>query len=113
MNGKVKYVEEFPDKNYISELGGTDFDFERQFTVLLKREFASQLGLYLYHIKKDEPRAAAEVVNKIKYKFSILGMKNAFKFSEYYEEQLHVGDMELDEDFKKYLRKVNEFLKTL
>ncbi|MRI00608.1 Hpt domain-containing protein [Kriegella sp. EG-1] len=113
MEDTVKYIEEFPNMDYVIHLGGTDFDFERKFIAILKKEFTWQLGNYLYHIKKDEPRAAAEVVHKIKFKFSVLGMNHAFTFSEYYEEQLHVGNMALDEDFKKCLRKVNEFLKTL
>lgn len=113
MDTAVPYKEEFPNMDYVIELGGTDFDFERKFIAILKKEFTWQLGNYLYHIKKDEPRAAAEIVHKIKFKFSILGMKNAFSFSEHYEERLHVGDMGLDEDFKKILRTVNEFLKTL
>jgi|GEM_PF-385844 len=108
----VRYFEELPNMDYVVELGGSDFDFERKFIAIMKKEFTWQLGNYLYHIKKDEPRAAAEIVHKMKFKFSVLGMPNAFDFSEHYQERLHVGDMALDEDFKKSLRKVNEFLKT-
>lgn len=113
MDTAVRYIEEFPNMDYVVHLGGTDFDFERKFIAIMKKEFTRQLGNYLYHIKKNEPRAAAEIVHEIKFKFSILGMNNAFEFSEHYEERLHVGDTGLDKDFKKSLRKVNKFLKSL
>jgi len=111
MISKAKYVEETPNMNYIVHLGSDDLDFEKEFIASLKGEFSWQLGSYLYHIKQDEPRAAAEIVYKIKHKFIMLGMKKAFYFSEFYEEQLHMGDMTLDDDFKKILKTVNEFLK--
>lgn len=110
---KVSYIVETPNMNYVIELGGEDHIFRKKFVEILKREFTDQLGNYLYHIKQDEPRAAAEVVHKIKYKFTMLSMKRAFYFSEAYEEQLHVGDMSSDDDFKKILKTVKEYLKTL
>ena len=113
MDTSVKYVEEFPNMDYVIELGGSDFDFERKFIDIMNKEFTWQLGHYLYHIKKDEPRAAAEIVHKVKFKFSILGMDWAFKFSETYQERLQVGDMEWDPIFKKILKKVQTFLETL
>ncbi|MGI9550146.1 MAG: Hpt domain-containing protein, partial [Aurantibacter sp.] len=65
------------------------------------------------HIKNNEPRAAAEMVRKIKFKFTVLSMNNAFDFAEFYEEKLRVGDMSLADDFRLILKKVDTFLKTL
>jgi len=110
---EVTYIEETPNMNYVIELGGEDHDFRKKFVEILKREFTDQLGSYLLHIKLDEPRAAAEVVHKLKYKFTMLSMKRAFYFAEGYEEHLHVGDMTLDDDFKKILKTVKEYLLTL
>lgn len=112
MSTVVRFIEESPNMNYLLELGGMDFDFERKFIALVKSEFTTCLGNYLYHIKKSEPRSAAEEVYEIKFIFEMLGMANAFKFSEFHEEKLQMGNTELDEDFKKSLRKVNEYLKS-
>lgn len=108
------YIFETPNLSYVVELVGTeDFDFERKFVDLLKIEFTSDLGKYLYHIKIDEPRAAAEIVHKLKYKFSVLGMQNAFEFAEKHKERLHCGDMGLVDPFKRILKTVSLFLHTV
>lgn len=113
MKPHQEHIEEYPNLNYIKELCGSDLDFEQKFIATLKEEFARQLGNYLYHVKKAEPRAASEVVHRIKDKFNILGMKKTFDFAENYQEKLELGDMSLDNDFKEALKKVNEFLKLL
>ena len=106
------YREEYPNLAYVVELAGTsDFDFERKFVAILKQEFSWDLGKYLYHIKQEEPRAAAEIVHKLKYKIGVLGMTQAYEFAEQHKEKLHVGDMSLDGDFKKTLKKIDSFLK--
>ena len=112
MESTERYMEETPNLSYVVELVGTsDFDFEQKFVALLKQEFVWDLEKYLYHIGKNEPRAAAEVVHKLKYKFSVLGMKRAFDFAEIHKEKLHVNDMDLDADFRRILKTVDIFLK--
>ncbi|OWW27298.1 hypothetical protein B4Q04_06465 [Zobellia sp. OII3] len=76
----------------------------------MKSEFSWDLGKYLYHIKLGEPRAAAEIVHKLKYKISILGMEKTFLFAEEHKERLHSGDTIFDGDFKEVLKKINVFL---
>lgn len=114
----MKVTEEFlserPNLDYVAELIGTkDFDFEHKFVTLLKSEFSWDLGQYLYHMRKDEPRAAAEIVHKLKYKFSVLGMEKTFLFAERHKEKLHIGDKALEADFKKVLTNVSSFLETV
>lgn len=109
-----QYIRETPNLSYVGDLIGTkDCEFQKKFVDLLKIEFTSNLGKYLYHIKIEEPRAAAEVVYKLKYKFSVLGMKKAYVFAENHRERLHVGNMDLDADFKKILKIVSNFLETV
>ena len=108
------YKGERPSLNYVENLVvARDAEFEKKFVTLLKSEFSWDLGKYLYHIKLDEPRAAAEIVHKLKYKISVLGMKKTFVFAEEHKERLHAGDASLDEDFKKILKRINVFLDLL
>ncbi|MBT2162570.1 Hpt domain-containing protein [Zobellia barbeyronii] len=108
------YKGERPSLNYVENLVGVrDAEFEQKFVTLLKSEFSWDLGKYLYHIKLDEPRAAAEIVHKLKYKISVLGMQKTFIFAEEHKERLHAGDASLDEDFKKILKRINVFLDLL
>jgi len=114
MQDTVQYIAETPNLSYVGDLIGTkDYEFQKKFVDLLKIEFTSDLGKYLYHIKIDEPRAAAEVVHKLKYKFSVLGMKKAFVFAENHKERLHDGNTDLDADFRKTLKTVSSFLETV
>ena len=114
MQETEQYEFETPNLSYVGDLvGAKDYEFQKKFVDLLKIEFVSDLGKYLYHIKIDEPRAAAEVVHKLKYKFSVLGMKKAFIFSETHKEKLHRGEKDLDGDFRKILKIVSAFLETV
>ena len=106
----MKYIEEPPNLDYLFELSAADTDFEHEFMSVFKEEFIRQLGNYIYHIKKDEPRAAAELVFELKYKFGILGMPRAVDLAEYHEKRLHVGDTAMDDDFRKILKNVKDFL---
>ncbi len=110
----INYREESPNLAYVVELAGTsDFDFEQKFVAILKQEFSWDLGRYLFHINRGEPRAAAEMVHKLKYKIRVLGMPNASEFAERHEEKLHIGETGLDEDFKRILKTIDVFLKKM
>ncbi len=107
------FMEEVPNLSYVVDLVGDDFDFRDKFLQIIKEEFPLELGLYLFHIKRNEPRHAAEYVHKLKYRISALGMNHAYKFSDVHEERLHVGDTSLDTDFKRILKKVDVYLKSI
>ncbi|SHJ89012.1 hypothetical protein SAMN04488513_11186 [Pseudozobellia thermophila] len=114
MDVQEEYLREVPNLDYVVDLVGTqDFEFKQKFVAIMKTEFRWDLGKYLYHIKIDEPRAAAEIVHKLKYKFSVLGMKKGFDFAEAHKERLEVGDTSLDPDFKVLLKTVTRFLDTV
>ncbi|WP_273565582.1 Hpt domain-containing protein [Maribacter halichondriae] len=113
MDDTANYIEETPNLSYVVELVGTsDFDFEQKFVAILKQEFTSDLGKYLFHIKNEEPRAAAEIVHKLKHKLSVLGMKESFILAERHQMELQTGNTELDSEFKKILKVVDTFLET-
>jgi len=113
METRKKYLEEYPNMSYASEIGMADLDFERKFAETLKKEFTGYLDTYLFHIRRNEPRAASEIVYKLKFKLSILRMNNAVVFAEFYGDRLRVGDMSLADDFKRILRRVDTFLSSL
>lgn len=111
MNAQEEFLEEIPNLDYVVELVGTeDFEFQSKFVAIMKTEFTWDLGKYLYHIKINEPRTAAEIVHKLKYKLSVLGMEKSFVFAEFHKEKLERGDTSFDADFKILLKKVSNFL---
>lgn len=104
-------MEEFPNLSYVEEIAGTDYDFAKRFVSLFKEEFSWEVGMYLHYLKKDKPRAAAEIVGQSKHKFSVLGLQNAFSLANKHELKLHQGNTELDDEFRKILIAVLAFLK--
>lgn len=108
------YIEERPGLAYVNQIAGErDFDFERKFLAILKAEFKAEMGEYLYHIRIDEPRAAAEIVHRMKYKLSVLGMEKGFAFAERHKEKLQLGDTSYDGDFKIILETISVFLRAI
>ncbi len=106
-------MEEKPNLTYVKNLAGDDLAFEKKFIGIIKDEFPVEMATYLDHIKYDEPRAAAEIVHKLKHKFNILSMEQAYGFAVTYEEQLQLGDMKMDLDFRKLLDQITRYLKTI
>lgn len=101
---------ESPNLSYINEIAGEDYEFERCFIRVFKEEFSWEVGMYLRHIQRKEPREAAEIVAKSKYKLSILGLHESFNFAVAYEKSLSQGDVSKNAEFIKILEKVNSFL---
>ncbi len=106
-------MEELPNLNYIKELAGDDKDFEQKFIAIIKEEFPVEMETYLNHISMEEPRAAAEIVHKLKHKFNILSLEQAYGFAVVFEEELQLGNMKMDRDFKTILKKIETYLKTI
>lgn len=103
-------MKETPNLSYFEELAGDDYDFGQQFLKLLKEEFLWEVGMYLRYIKRNEPRAAVEIVSKSKFKLSMLGLVNSFDFANSHEENLQVGDKSMHNEYLKILNKVSAFL---
>ncbi len=103
---------EIPNLSYMNEIANEDQDFFNRFMIYFKEEFRWEVGMYLRHIEKEEPRAAAEIVGQSKYKLSMLGLKSSYDFAEYYEKCLQVGDYSRHVEYRKILEKVILFLKT-
>ncbi|EAR02319.1 hypothetical protein [Maribacter sp. HTCC2170] len=106
-------MKEQPNLNYIKELAGDDIDFENRFIAIVKEEFPVEKDTYVGYIEQELPRAASEIVHKLKHKFNILSMEGAYKFAVTYEERLREGNTEMDMDFRKILETIETYLKTI
>ena len=106
-------MEESPNLSYVRNLADGDFIFAEKFVLALKEEFQDEVKIYFKHMNDNEPRSAAELVSKIKQKFTILGLNESFVIANYYETQLHKGNATLDLEFRKMIRKVSVFLRDI
>lgn len=106
-------MEESPNLSYVREIGGEDRDFAHRYIKLLKEEFQWEVGMYLRHINKKQPKQAAEIVASSKYKLRILGLERAFNFAIEYEKLLRLGDSSRDIEFRKILTTVSNFLRKI
>ncbi|WP_350290568.1 Hpt domain-containing protein [uncultured Croceitalea sp.] len=104
---------EQPNLNYIKELAGGDKEFELNFIQILKNELPVEVEQYSNYILNDELELASTVVHKLKHKFNILSMENAYSYAVKYEEELKQGITEMDSEFKLILNQVLEYLTTL
>lgn len=106
-------MQDNPNLSYIKELSEDDSVFEQKFIKILKEEFPLELQTYVDHIHSKETDMAAEVVHKLKHKFNILSMSNAYTFAVHHEEALRKGSMKMDVDFLEILGTVKNYLKTI
>jgi len=102
-----------PNLDYIKELAGDDIEFENQFIQILKTEFPSEKVFYEKAISENNFYDAAQIVHKLKHKFNILGMTDAYALSVTYEEELNAQNMEKDEQFLNALCTIETYLKTI
>lgn len=107
------FMDEIPNLSYVISLVKNDFEFKSKFLAIIKAEFPIELEKYLQHMRREEPRAAAELVHKLKYRVSALGMNKSFELTEKHEERLHIGDTSLDFEFRRILKKIVAYLQNI
>lgn len=110
MNASEKYYGELPNLSFVQKLALTDADFQEKFVDKVKIEFSKQYNAYQDHIELAEPRAAAEIVQKLKYTFGFLGMPKSLEIANNHQELLHVGNVDMHHHFGKILSSVKDFL---
>ncbi len=104
---------ETPELHYIDKLAGDDSAFRLQFITILKEEFPVEKKEYLQHMQEGAIIKASEIVHKIKHKFNILSMENAYRLAVTHEKDLIAGIAEKNLSFELTLQTVEEFLKNL
>jgi len=67
-----------PNINYIKKLANGSEDFQLKMIDILKKEFPKEKALFLEYCEMQDLLRAANVVHKIKHKFSMLDMKDAY-----------------------------------
>lgn len=106
-------MQEAPNLNYIKELAGDDISFEKRFIKILKDEFPEETKEYYDYMEKEQLHDAAELVHKLKHKFNILSLSDAYVFAVSYEEELKLGNRSKDINFRKILDTIKIYLKTI
>ncbi|UOY08116.1 Hpt domain-containing protein [Muricauda sp. SCSIO 64092] len=101
---------EIPNLDYIKEISGGNEEFEKKFLSIIQVEFPKEKEDYCNLLKGGQLEESAKVVHKIKHKFGILGLNNAYKIAIKYEEDLKIGNTALKEDFESVLDTVQEFI---
>lgn len=102
-----------PNLAYIKELSGNDITFEKKFIGILKEEFPDEQNMYRDTIAKKNYEEAAQIVHKLKHKFNILGLHDAYRLAVTYEEELLNHKCNRDSEFLNVLKIVNSYLKTI
>jgi len=107
-------MQETPNLKYIKELSGADNTFELKFVEVLKEEFPTEMQTYLEYVNSQHNlKSAAEMVHKLKHKFNILSMHNAYTLAVAYEEELLAGNSSTHAQFSAILEQINAYLKTI
>ncbi len=102
-----------PNLDYIKELSGDDTEFEQQFINILKTEFPEEVKTYKKAITEVNFYDAAQIVHKIKHKFNILSMTNAYALAVVFEEELNAENVHRDSEFLEVLKIVETYLKSI
>jgi HPt (histidine-containing phosphotransfer) domain-containing protein len=102
-----------PNISYIEELSGEDSDFQEKFITILKEEFPGEKVTYLNAVQQKDFETAVQIVHKLKHKFNILSMHNAYGLAVTYELELKNKDFGNDQEFMVALNVVDSYLKTI
>jgi len=104
---------EKPNLKYIHKLSGGDADFEKQLVVILKKEFPTEKEQFQRSVESNDYNRTAEIVHKLKHKFSILGLENGYKIAVEYEKNLKLNNKSLTLEFSEVLNSISNYLKEL
>ncbi|MFT6933677.1 MAG: HPt (histidine-containing phosphotransfer) domain-containing protein [Maribacter sp.] len=102
-----------PNMNYIEKLADGDKEFEQQFITILKEEFPKEKEVYLKSITANDFEGAWEIVHKLKHKFNILGMENAYILSVKFEDELKKNNMHRNIEFIQVLDIMGTYIKKI
>ncbi|WP_396635034.1 Hpt domain-containing protein [Maribacter sp. R86514] len=102
-----------PNLKYVDELAGDDAAFRGQFIDIIKSEFPVEKQEYFEFVESSKDREAAEMVHKLKHKFNILGMENAYRLAVAYEMELLDGKRDIKSKFDEVLEIIEQYIKTI
>ena len=103
---------EQPNLSYIQQLSGGDQAFEKKLLDVVKQELPIEISQFKHNLESSNFAEAAANVHKLKHKIIILGLVNAYRTAELYEEQLREGNNEMQTEFEEILERMLMFLQS-
>lgn len=104
---------EQPNSEYINQLSGDNEEFKAKIVEILKKELPEEVAFYENQVQTKNYKLAAESVHKLKHKVSILGLEKSYYIAEEYEENLKANSTNLQSDFEKILKMMQDFVAKL
>lgn len=104
---------EQPNSEYINQLSGDNEEFKAKIIGILKKELPEEVAFYENQVQTKNYKLAAESVHKLKHKVSILGLEKSYYIAEEYEENLKANSTNLQFDFEKILKMMQDFVAKL
>lgn len=104
---------EQPNSEYINQLSGDNEEFKAKIIGILKKELPEEVAFYENQVQTKNYKLAAESVHKLKHKVSILGLEKSYYIAEEYEENLKANSTNLQSDFEKILKMMQDFVAKL
>jgi HPt (histidine-containing phosphotransfer) domain-containing protein len=104
---------EQPNSEYINQLSGDNEEFKAKIIGILKKELPEEVAFYDNQVQTKNYKLAAESVHKLKHKVSILGLEKSYYIAEEYEENLKANSTNLQSDFEKILKMMQDFVAKL
>ncbi|HCQ12170.1 Hpt domain-containing protein [Flavobacterium sp.] len=104
---------EQPNSEYINQLSGDNEEFKAKIIGILKKELPEEVAFYENQVQSKNYKLAAESVHKLKHKVSILGLEKSYYIAEEYEENLKANSTNLQSDFEKILKMMQDFVAKL
>lgn len=100
-----------PNLTYLHDIAPDDPGFRQRMLAILKNEFPVELQNYLQAISSRDWQSAVRYIHKIKHKFGVLGMPEAYELCQKLETDLDGGDDSLHETVLGHLRRAEAYLK--
>jgi HPt (histidine-containing phosphotransfer) domain-containing protein len=94
-------------------MSGGDKAFEQKLIDIIKIEFPEEKEVYYTNYTSKDFKQAAENVHKLKHKISILGLEKSYEIAVAFEENLLVGNTNLNDQFESILNTITNYLKQL
>lgn len=104
---------EQPNLSYFVELARGDKKLISELIEVLKTEFPEESKSYYKSLHSDDYNNISEHVHRVKHKFSILGLTEAYILANDYENDLRNAVTDKKEEFEKILTIISAYLKTI
>ncbi|CAL2104187.1 Histidine kinase [Tenacibaculum sp. 190130A14a] len=101
-----------PNLTYIQELADGDKAFEQQLLAVIQKEFPEEKRTYFQLLEEKKYEDLAQLVHKVKHKFTILGLEEETKLASDFEEDIKTQNFDLQKKFEAVLNAISDFLTT-